>query len=35
MNALKHESGFAVLAVVAIVAALVLGLALAGPGTCW
>ena len=34
MNALTHENGFLVLAVVAI-AALVIGLALAGPGTCW
>lgn len=33
MKALPHESGFAVFAIAAIVAALVL--ALAGSGTCW
>jgi hypothetical protein len=34
MEAPKQESGFAVLAI-AIIAALVLGLALAGSGACW
>lgn len=34
MKALTHENGFAVLAIVAI-AALAIGLALAGPGMCW
>ena len=34
MKALTHESGFAVLAIAAI-AALVIGLALAGSGSCW
>ena len=34
MNPHTHENGFLVLAIVAI-AALVVGLAFAGPGTCW
>lgn len=34
MKTLTHESAFAVLAIAA-VAALILGLALAGSGTCW
>ena len=34
MKALTHENGFAVLAI-AVFAALVIGLALVGHGTCW
>ena len=35
MNPLAHETGLAVLAIVALAAVLVIGLALAGPGACW
>lgn len=35
MTTLKHESGLAALVIVAIATALLVGLAFAGPGTCW